>query len=167
FVPTDYRIQKGDRLINEIEAKYAGYAAQAVCPMTFGPPDDEYRRMIDISRACFDAVLDAMKPGVSLGTLFAVYTRTVEREGKGKYVWSHPMMHARGLGDDGPALLGDRDLERFSKIELQTGMTFILKPQVRPAQGKGRASIGDTVTVTEDGARRLGKRELELIVKQV
>ena len=32
FVPTDYRIQKNDRLINEIEAKYAGYAAQAVAP---------------------------------------------------------------------------------------------------------------------------------------
>src|ERR687891_1439557 len=29
FVPTDYRIQKGDRLINEIEAKYIGYAAPA------------------------------------------------------------------------------------------------------------------------------------------
>ena len=46
------------------------------------------------------------------------------------------MMHARGLGDDGPALLGDKDLERFSKIQLQTGMTFILKPQVRPTEGK-------------------------------
>ena len=75
------------------------------------------------------------------------------------------MMHARGLGDDGPALLGDTDLERFSKIQLQTGMTFILKPQVRPVEGKGRASLGDTVTVTESGARRLGKRELQLIVK--
>jgi Xaa-Pro aminopeptidase len=73
----------------------------------------------------------------------------------------------RGLGDDGPALLGDKDLERFSKIELQTGMTFILKPQVRPKEGKGRASIGDTVAVTENGARRLGKRELKLIVKNV
>jgi len=71
------------------------------------------------------------------------------------------------LGDDGPALLGDKDLERFSKIELQAGMVFILKPQVRAAQGKGRASIGDTVVVTESGARRLGKRELKLIVKNV
>jgi Xaa-Pro aminopeptidase len=130
-----------------------------------GAPDDEYQRMIDISRACFDAILRAMKPGVTFGALFDVYTRTVEEQGTGKYLWSHPMMHARGLGDDGPALLGDKDLERFSRIELQTGMTFILKPQVRPAQGKGRGSIGDTVTVTENGARRLGKRELKLIVK--
>jgi Xaa-Pro aminopeptidase len=165
FVPTDYRIQKGDRIIDEIEAKYGGYAAQAVCPMVIGTPDDEYQKMIDISRACFDAILGAMKPGVTFGALFDVYKRTVEMQGKGKYLWNHPMMHARGLGDDGPALLGDEDLERFSKIQLQTGMTFILKPQVRPAEGKGRASLGDTVTVAEGGARRLGKRELQLIVK--
>jgi len=165
FVPTDYRIQKGDRIIDEIEAKYGGYAAQAVCPVVIGAPDNEYQKMIDISRACFDAILGAMKPGITFGALFDVYKRTVEEQGKGKYLWNHPMMHARGLGDDGPALLGDKDLERFSKIELQTGMTFILKPQVRPAEGKGRASLGDTVTVTERGARRLGKRELKLIVK--
>jgi Xaa-Pro dipeptidase len=167
FVPTDYRIQKGDRLINEIEAKYAGYAAQAVSPVVIGTPDEEYQKMIDLSRTCFDAILSAMRPGVTFGALFECYRETVEQEGKGKYLWNHPMMHARGLGDDGPALLGDKDLERFSKIELQTGMTFILKPQVRPAQGKGRGSIGDTVTVTENGARRLGKRELKLIVKSV
>ena len=165
FVPTDYRIQKGDRIIDEIEAKYGGYAAQAVCPVVIGTPDDEYQRMINISRACFDAILHAMKPGITFGALFDVYTRTVEEQGKGKYLWNHPVMHARGLGDDGPALLGDKDLERFSKIQLQTGMTFILKPQVRPVEGKGRASLGDTVTVTENGARRLGKRELRLIVK--
>jgi Xaa-Pro aminopeptidase len=74
-------------------------------------------------------------------------------------------MHARGLGDDGPALLGQQDLERFSRMQLETGMVFILKPQVRAAKGKGRASIGDTVVVTEGAARRLGKRELKLIVK--
>jgi Xaa-Pro aminopeptidase len=108
-------------------------------------------------------VLNAMKPGTTFGALFDTYCQTVEREGKGKYLWNHPVMHARGLGDDGPALLGDRDLERFSKIELQNGMVFILKPQVRATQGKGRASIGDTVAVTKSGARRLGKRELKLI----
>jgi Xaa-Pro dipeptidase len=167
FVPTDYRIQKGDRLINEIEAKYAGYAAQAVSPVVIGAADDEYQKMIDLSRACFDAILHHMKPGVTFGWLFDIYRDTVERQGQGKYLWNHPMMHARGLGDDGPALLGDKDLERFSKIELEAGMTFILKPQVRPKEGQGRGSIGDTVTVTENGARRLGKRELKLIVKSV
>ncbi len=167
FVPTDYRIQKGDRVINEIEAKYGGYAAQAVSPMALGVPSEAYQEMIDLSRVCFDSVLHNMKPGVTFGWIFDIYRDTVERHGKGKYLWSHPMMHARGLGDDGPALLGDKDLERFSKIELQAGMTFILKPQVRAARGRGRGSIGDTIVVTETGARRLGKRELKLIVKNV
>jgi Xaa-Pro aminopeptidase len=167
FVPTDYRIQPGDRLINEIEAKYAGYAAQAVSPVVIGAPDDEYQKMIDISHVCFNAILHQMKPGVTFGWLFDIYRETVEQCGRGKYLWNHPVMHARGLGDDGPALLGDKDLERFAKIQLQAGMVFILKPQVRPVEGKGRASIGDTVVVTTNGARRLGKRELKLIVKDV
>jgi len=165
FVPTDYVIQNGDRIINEIEAKYAGYAAQAVSPMVVGKPKEDYEAMIQISRACFEAILDEMKPGVRFGSLFDTYRETVEQRGKGKYLWNHPMMHARGLGDDGPALLGNKDVERFSKMKLEAGMAFILKPQVRTAQGKGRASISDTVVVTEDGAKRLGKRVLKLIVK--
>ena len=165
FVPTDYMIQNGDNLVGEIEAKYCGYAAQAVSPAVVGKPNPAYQAMVDVSRGCFDAILAAMKPGVTFGTLFDIYTRTVE--GAGPYSWSHPMMHARGLGDDGPALMGDKDIERFARIELQAGMTFILKPQVRPTQGKGRASVGDTVTVTENGARRLGKRDMKLVVIDV
>ena len=166
FVPTSRKLQAGDRIVNEIEAKIAGYAAQAVAPLSLGEPAAEYRSMVDLSADCFHAILAAMRPGTTFGALFDVYTHTTERAGGGKYSWSHPMMHARGLGDDGPALLGDRDLERFRKIELQTGMVFILKPQVRSASGKGRASIGDTVVVTERGARRLGTRELKLLVSK-
>ncbi len=165
FVPTEYVIQIGDRIINEIEAKYGGYAAQAVSPVAMGEPKPDYAEMIEISRVCFNVVLSDMKPGKTFGSLFDTYRQTVEQRGHGRYLWNHPMMHARGLGDDGPALLGNRDLERFSRMELKAGMVFILKPQVRAAEGKGRASIGDTVVVTESGARRLGKRELKLIVK--
>lgn len=164
FVPTNRVIQMRDRVVNEIEAKYGGYAAQAVSPLVLGRPQGEYADMVDVSAACFNAVLEKMRPGVRFGTLLDTYRETVERYGKGDYLWSHPMMHARGLGDDGPALMGDDDVDRLGARELQTGMVFILKPQVRLAQGKGRASIGDTVVVTENGARRLGKRELKLVV---
>ena len=167
FVPTDYRIQKGDRLINEIEAKYGGYASQAVSPAVVGEADAEFRRMTEISRLCFDTILKEMKPGVTFGKLFDVYTATVDQNSEGKFGWNHPVMHARGLGDDGPALLGDADLDRFRQIPLQAGMVFILKPQVRLTNGKGRASLGDTVVVTQSGARRLGKRELRLIEKNI
>ena len=163
FRPTNRVIKNGDRIVNEIEAKYAGYAAQAVRPMLLGEPDATFRELMDISCACFHAILGAMKPGVTFGTLFDTYMKTVEDLGDGKYMWSHPMMHARGLGDDGPALMGDADVERFQKIQLASGMVFILKPRIRMTEGKDHASIGDTVVVTDDGARRLGSSKLELI----
>jgi Xaa-Pro dipeptidase len=165
FVPTNRIIQKGDRIVNEIEAKYSGYAAQAVSPMVLGKAEASVRALADASVACFNAILEKMKPGETFGLLFDTYTETVKQFGNGNYTWSHPMMHARGLGDDGPALMGDSDVERFRKIQLEEGMAFILKPRVRASEGKDHLSIGDTVVVTGNGARRLGKRKLELITR--
>jgi Xaa-Pro aminopeptidase len=166
FVPTKRVIQSGDRVVNEIEAKYGGYAAQAVCPMVVGQTKDNFEEMVELSAACFQAILQQMRPGVSFGTLFDVYQRTVQEKGKDAYRWSHPMMHSRGLGDDAPALMGDKDLERLASRQLEAGMVFILKPRVRHASGKGSASIGDTVVVEQNGARRLGRREMKLLMAQ-
>ena len=166
FVPTTRVIQDGDRVVNEIEAKVGGYAAQAVCPMVVGRAKDNYEEMVDLSAACFHAILQQMRPGVTFGTLFDTYQKTVQENGKDVYRWSHPMMHSRGLGDDAPALMGDKDLERLAHRQLEKGMAFILKPRVRHASGKGSASIGDTVVVEQNGARRLGRREMKLMVAE-
>ncbi|HET9150005.1 MAG TPA: M24 family metallopeptidase [Alphaproteobacteria bacterium] len=163
FVPTNRVLGPGDRIVNEIEAKYAGYGAQAVAPIVLGKPDRAYADLIAVSRACFDLVLGMMKPGVTFGALMDAYTSFVAREGKGELSSGLPMMHARGLGDDGPALLRKADLETFRNHPLREGMTFILKPRVAQTNGRERGSVGDTVAVTATGARRLGKRELKLI----
>jgi Xaa-Pro dipeptidase len=166
FVPTTRVIQDGDRVVNEIEAKVGGYAAQAVCPMVVGRAKDNYEEMVDLCAICFHAILQQMRPGVTFGTLFDTYQKTVQENGKDMYRWSHPMMHSRGLGDDAPALMGDKDLERLAQRQLEKGMAFILKPRVRHASGKGSASIGDTVVVEQNGARRLGRREMKLLLAE-
>ncbi len=163
FVPTGRELRRGDLIANEIEARYAGYSAQAVAPASLGPAGNEYLDMLSVARDAFEAIREAMTPGTRLGTLMDVYARTVETAGRGKYRWAHPMMHARGLGDESPALLGDEDLARFREIELQANMTFILKPRARGADGRS-AQIGDTVVVTPRGGERLGTRELALAV---
>ncbi len=76
----------------------------------------------------------------------------------------HPLLHARGLGDDLPVLLGDHDLERYRGTPLEEGMTFILKPQAADPATGGRMTVGDTVCVTATGARRLGTRSMALLV---
>ncbi len=164
FVPTNRVLAKGDRIVNEIEAKYAGYGAQVVAPMILGKPPAIFREMVELSRACFDAVLGTMKPGATFGELQDVYAGLVERAGNGRFSTGIPLMHARGLGDDGPALLRRADLDTYRKIPLEEGMTFILKPRIVEVDGKERTSIGDTVAVTATGAKRLGRRPLELLV---
>ena len=162
FVPTERMLEKGDVVVNEIEAKYAGYAAQAVHPLVLGNPSKAQREMYDLSLRCFENILAKMRPGTPLGTLIDSYARTVERGGKGKYACAHPMMHARGIGDEAPALLDGTDMARFRRVELKAGMTFILKPAVRAVRGKLNARLGDTVVVTRSGGRRLGARPMAL-----
>lgn len=163
FMQTSRVLAKGDRIVNEIEAKFGGYAAQAVQPVSLGAASANYQSMIALSKVCFDAVLAAMKPGTTFGELMDIYTGIVKREGNGRLSTGIPMMHARGMGDDGPALLRKADLDTFRNIPLREGMTFILKPRVSEIEGKERASVGDTVTVTKNSARRLGKRNMDLI----
>lgn len=162
FVPTSRRLRRGDLIANEIEARYAGYSAQAVAPLSIGPASTPFSDMLKVARDAFEAIREAMRPGEKIGALMDAYVRVIERGGEGKYKWAHPMMHARGLGDESPALLSDDDLERFRGVELVAGMTFIVKPCARGEHGS--AQIGDTVVVTPRGGERLGSRDLSLIV---
>jgi len=162
FVPSSRRLLRGDLIANEIEARYAGYSAQAVAPLSIGPAAATYSDMLNVARDAFESIRETMRPGEKIGALMDAYVRVIERAGPGKYKWAHPMMHARGLGDESPALLSDDDLERFRGVELVAGMTFIVKPRARGEHGS--AQIGDTVVVTPRGGERLGKRDLSLIV---
>ena len=72
------------------------------------------------------------------------------------------MMHARGLGDERPAQFGDVGLEQYRRIELKSGMVFVLKPRVRNLQARRTGQTGDTVAVTPKGGKRLGSRDMGL-----
>jgi Xaa-Pro dipeptidase len=162
FVPTDRVLQDGDLLVNELEARIAGYGAQTVAPVWLGKPDDRYRKLSETAETVFAAVLEQLRPGATMQSLMDVYFATIEREGKGAMTGSFPLMHARGLGDEIPAVVGAEDLKTSGGAKLVANMVFVLKPRVRAAEGKMSAQVGDTVVVTPTGGRRLGKRKLGL-----
>jgi Xaa-Pro dipeptidase len=161
FVPTLRPLAPGDVLLNEVEIKYGGYAAQAAQPLIVGEPTPRQRAQYAAAQGAFERVLAEMAPGVPLGHLMDTYTAALAET---PFRWGHPLLHARGLGDDVPVLLGDHDLARYCQTPLEEGMTFVLKPQAIDPETGGRLTVGDTVCVTATGARRLGKRSLELIV---
>ena len=164
FVPTDRVVKPGDMVVVEAEAHHCGYSGQVVQPVSVGTQPAAYMTALDIVGACFDAILGKMKPGNTLGDLMDTYEGVVARESRGKLEFLHPMMHARGLGDERPAQFGEVGLDEFRRIPLEAGMTFVLKPRVRDRRNNRTAQLGDTVVVTRAGGKRLGSRELALRV---
>jgi hypothetical protein len=72
-------------------------------------------------------------------------------------------MHGRGLGEDRPLLVGGEMSPEIAEFVLQERQAFIVKPNFRPASGPG-ITWGDTVAVTPNGGRRLGKDPHQLVV---
>jgi len=112
----------------------------------------------------FAAVLERLRPGETMRSVTEFYNATIERESKGTMKGSFPLMHARGLGDEVPAVIDAADLEKSGGATLVENRVFVLKPRVRTADGKISAQVGDTVVVTPSGGRRLGRRKFGLSV---
>jgi Xaa-Pro aminopeptidase len=51
-----------------------------------------------------------------------------------------------------------------AEVALKENMVFIFKPSVRSADGNSVTTWGDTVVITANGGRRLGKRPHDLSV---
>jgi len=122
--------------------------------------------MIDIFARLFDSILAQHRTATS-GWLFDIYRDTGWSGSAAlKILWTSDDLHARGLGRRRTGTAWEQKTWNDSRISsCQTGMTFDSLNAVRPKERQGRASIGDYGHVTQNGARRLGKRELKLIVK--
>lgn len=159
FLPTRRPLQAGDMISSEIEAKYIGYAAQRVQPAVLGTPPRALVDAMDKQRIVFEAARARMKPGTPFGDIAGVIDEVAQELGCG----ANLTMHGRGLGEDRPLLVGGEMTPETAGFILKEGNTFIMKPSVRPADGPG-ITWGDTVTVTPQGGRRLGKDKHEILV---
>src|SRR5262249_49629159 len=73
-------------------------------------------------------------------------------------------MHGRGAGDDGPIITPHARSPRQLGLAMQENMVLVCKPSAISADGEYICQWGDTVVVTKNGGRRLGKRSHELAV---
>lgn len=156
-------LQQGDIIFNELEASWGGYRSQGVVPVSVGRPDPVYEELIKVQRELFFDMLEALKPGTSLGELqqrCAAKAREIApKTGLAAGCTGVLTMHGRGAGDDGPIITGTAKDPKQLAIPLQERMVFILKPQVHTAADDANITWGDTVVVTNEGGRRLGTRE--------
>jgi Xaa-Pro dipeptidase len=166
--PTFRLLERGDLIINELEACWIGYQAQGVQPVFVEEANPIHVELIKIQRDVFNQVLAETKPGSTLGQLSQIadsaVAAAVPKHGPAAGAKARLTMHGKGAGDDGPIITSAARDPRHLTYELKENMTFTFKPSVSTADGSSICTWGDTVVVTPQGGRRLGTRPHDLAI---
>jgi Xaa-Pro dipeptidase len=166
--PSMRLLERGDVIINEIEASWIGYRSQGVQPVFVEVVNPVQAELIKVQREVFNRVLENLKPGVTVGELADLTKRTaasaVPKTGPAASARADLTMHGRGAGDDGPIITPHARSPKQLGVAMRENMVFICKPSAVSADGEYICQWGDTVMVTKNGGRRLGKRPHDLAV---
>ena len=161
-------LERGDVIINELEASWIGYRSQGVQPVFVEVINPVQAELIKVQREIFNRVLESLKPGITVGELAELTRKTAEslapKSGPAAGASGDLTMHGRGAGDDGPIITPHARSPRQLGLAMQENMVLVCKPSAISADGEYICQWGDTVVVTENGGRRLGKRPHELAV---
>jgi Xaa-Pro aminopeptidase len=161
-------LERGDLIINEVEASWIGYRAQGVQPVFVEAADPVHRELIKVQRDVFNRVMENLKPGITVKELAELTRKTgaaaAPASGPAAGARAELTMHGRGAGDDGPIITSNARSPRQLSVQLRENMVFICKPSAISSDGSSLSTWGDSVVVTARGGRRLGKRPHDLAV---
>jgi Xaa-Pro aminopeptidase len=153
----------------ELMPEVRGYQAQVAQPMVVGEPGARALEVFERNAAAFDAGLAAMAPGRRWGDVFAAVEAAVGDSDGSMFT----LLHGRGLGNDGPLVIPTATSDPQAGVAdepILANTTFIFKPFLAVPEAPAAfarthdVTWGDTIVVTETGARRLGTRRRELTV---
>jgi Xaa-Pro aminopeptidase len=157
------KLEAGDMINTELEAKYGGYIAQTIQAACLGKIAPDLKRAFDVSVEIFDDLVAYMKPGVTYRQVIAHYQQRVRESG---CIPKGMLLHGRGIGEDRPQVTGEADVGYTTTqytmhldIPLVEGNVMVLKPGAMVSDAPDSIRCGDTVVVEAKGARRLGKRK--------
>jgi Xaa-Pro aminopeptidase len=148
-------IQKDDVVVVDLEwAGPSGYWLELRRCYSFGEPSDRVRRFWEVRRECYEACVEAIRPGASSDDIVAARDAAYARHGLPP---AHSLRYsAHGIGLDSLEPPWVPGKERV----LRPGMVLSLHPDVIVEEERERALIGgisiaDNVLVTPTGAERL------------
>lgn len=166
--PSMRLLERGDVIINELEASWIGYRSQGVQPVFVEVINSVQAELIKVQREIFNRVLENLKPGITVGELADLTRRTAQsaapKTGPAAGANGDLTMHGRGAGDDGPIITPHAKSPKQLSVAMRENMVFVCKPAAISADGEYTCQWGDTVVVSKNGGRRLGRRPHELAV---
>jgi Xaa-Pro aminopeptidase len=158
--PLDDVFRAGQILGQECSGSVLGYGSQVNHSVLLGspaPPDwaSAGQYCLDL----FQTLLDRVAPGKSIKEFCDFCGDKLKARGVAKP--GGVLIHSSGLAD--LPRCGPGRMEGGDDLLFQAGMVFDLKPSVPVKQTPTPAEFGDSIVVTEKGARRLGKRKMDLM----
>lgn len=157
--PIGLRLERNMLITNEVCAVWGVQQAQEDQPILLASIPDEWRPVIDLQRAVFEAGLEWMTPGTTFGELIDFVNSFGESRGGRTSI----LMHGRGAGDDGPLLTPRSNGEKVRGLRIEKGNAFVWKPTAHSRDGRLAFTWGGDVVITEKGAERLFKRPHGLV----
>jgi Xaa-Pro dipeptidase len=168
--PTFRPLERGDLIIDELEASWIGYRSQIVQPVFVGVADPVHVELMKVQRDVFNSVIERLRPGTTVQEI----SEFTEQAGSKARPSSGPAadcvvkltMHGRGAGDDGPIITDQSRNARDLAAAIKENMVFILKPSAETPEGRPKSicTWGDTIVVRKNGGERLGTFRHELAV---
>jgi Xaa-Pro aminopeptidase len=154
--PLEEVMRAGQVLSQECSGCVLGYGSQVNHSVVVGSPAPaDWDAAAKDSLDTFEEMVTAIAPGKMVKEICTPYDKRLVARGEkpGALV-----IHSGGLG----TLPRGGSAGAVGQIVLQAGMVFDVKPAFRLKNG-GTAQFGDSILVTENGARRLGKREMKVV----
>lgn len=153
-------LKAGQIMNQEIGASVLGYMAQVNHSICIGQPaPQDWSSAAKYCIDLFQEMVEWIQPGKRFMDLCQLYAdRAKARSPELSPSWV--LIHTCGLGDSprmGLLRTETRDLV------IEPTMTFTVKPRIIVKGAQPTAQFGDAILVTERGARRLGKRKLEVV----
>jgi len=158
--PLDDVFRAGQILGQECSGSVLGYGSQVNHSVLLGSPAPaDWASAGQYCLDLFHELLDRVAPGKSVKEFCDFCGEKLKARGVARP--GGVLIHSGGLAD--LPRCGPGRMEGGDDLVFQAGMVFDLKPSVPVKQIPTPAEFGDSIVVTEKGARRLGKRKMELI----
>lgn len=157
------RVQPGDLVVLDIGAACQGYTADESRTYVLGQPTPPQEALFEVALAVEEAVLSALRPGVSVAHVYAMAEATAARGAPPHFApgtLSLPgfVGHGIGLELDEPPVLWEREETR-----LEAEMVLAIEVEVNAPAAGLMAKVEDTVVVKAEGPLILTTAARQLI----
>ena len=156
-VPTDREFKKGDFIVIDAAAKYAGYHADMTRTPVVGKATDRHNEIYSIVKEAQQRGCDTAKAGVSCKDVDAATRDYIHEMGYGDY-YTHGTGHGLGL-----EIHTSPRFSPMSKEILAANNVMTIEPGIYIADWGG-VRIEDDVIINNDGCEILNKTTKDLVV---